>query len=182
MSGTGILCVCVREIPVGMWGREHELELYYTGVVLQLSMLNAVELVGNVRPAHIHLRLLEMKQQKWLVRDVKLLNLSLSWCRLALFAGPRLFISPPVQPSWRPDCCGRRSWAEHQRWTSQKGSVSRKRKKKRYLAINFQNIRLSQQLLSRPWLPTCRFSMQNWCPYMSMAERKMDSTWLCRSS
>lgn len=29
---------------------------------------------------------------------------------------------------------------------------------------------------------TCRFSMQNWCPYMSIAERKMDSTWLCRSS
>lgn len=24
--------------------------------------------------------------------------------------------------------------------------------------------------------------MQNWCPYISMAERKMDSTWLCRSS
>lgn len=24
--------------------------------------------------------------------------------------------------------------------------------------------------------------MQNWCPYMSMADRKMDSTWLCRSS
>lgn len=29
---------------------------------------------------------------------------------------------------------------------------------------------------------TCRFSMQNWCPYISIAERKMDSTWLCRSS
>lgn len=33
-----------------------------------------------------------------------------------------------------------------------------------------------------PACPTCRFSMQNWCPYMSMADRKMDSTWLCRSS
>lgn len=40
-------------------------------------------------------------------------------------------------------------------------------------------------LLSSRWhcrSVTCRFSMQNWCPYMSMADRNMDSTWLCRSS
>ena len=29
---------------------------------------------------------------------------------------------------------------------------------------------------------TCRFSGQKWCPYMSMADRNIDSTWLCRSS
>ena len=29
---------------------------------------------------------------------------------------------------------------------------------------------------------TLRFSGQNWWPYMSMADRKMDSTWLCLSS
>lgn len=30
--------------------------------------------------------------------------------------------------------------------------------------------------------PTFRFSGQYSCPYMSIAEMKMDSTWLCRSS
>lgn len=30
--------------------------------------------------------------------------------------------------------------------------------------------------------PTFRFSGQYSCPYMSMAEMKIDSTWLCRSS
>lgn len=29
---------------------------------------------------------------------------------------------------------------------------------------------------------TFKFSGQNWWPYMSMADRKMDSTWLCLSS
>lgn len=37
-----------------------------------------------------------------------------------------LFHSPQGQPSLPPDYCGRRSWAEHQRWMSLKGSVSRK--------------------------------------------------------
>jgi len=29
---------------------------------------------------------------------------------------------------------------------------------------------------------TCRFSGQKWWPYMSMADKNIDSTWLCRSS
>lgn len=38
-----------------MRGGEHELELNHTRVVPQLPMLNAVELIGNVRSANIHL-------------------------------------------------------------------------------------------------------------------------------
>lgn len=51
MGVVGILCV----IPVWVRGGKHELELHYTGVVLQLSMLNAVQLVGNVCSANVHL-------------------------------------------------------------------------------------------------------------------------------
>lgn len=47
----GILCV----IPVWVRGGKHELELYDTGVVLQLSMLNAVQLVRDVCSANVHL-------------------------------------------------------------------------------------------------------------------------------
>lgn len=53
-------------LPVGMWGRQHELELHYARVVLQLSVLDAVELVGNVRSAHVDLQLRDHKQNhKW---------------------------------------------------------------------------------------------------------------------
>lgn len=54
-------------IPVRVRGGKHELELYYTCVVPQLSMLNTVELIGNVCSANIHLWLLEIKPQKTLV-------------------------------------------------------------------------------------------------------------------
>lgn len=46
------------------------------------------------------------------------------------------FVPPRGQPSWPPDCCGRRSWAEHQRWRFLKGWVSREEK--------FTNIHLNQ--------------------------------------
>lgn len=38
-----------------MGGGQHELELHHTGVVLQLAVLDAVQLVGNVRPSNVHL-------------------------------------------------------------------------------------------------------------------------------
>lgn len=42
-------------IPVGVGGWKHELELYDAGAVTQLFVLDAVELIGNVSPADIHL-------------------------------------------------------------------------------------------------------------------------------
>lgn len=56
-----------RGVPVGMRGRKHELELHDAGVVLQLSMLDAVELVRDVRSADVDLQSLEMKQRTELV-------------------------------------------------------------------------------------------------------------------
>ena len=38
-----------------MGGGQHELELHHAGVVLQLAVLDAVQLVGNVRPSNVHL-------------------------------------------------------------------------------------------------------------------------------
>lgn len=54
-------------IPVWVRGGKHELELYYTRVVPQLPMLNAVQLIRNVCSANVHLRLLETKPQVILV-------------------------------------------------------------------------------------------------------------------
>lgn len=41
-----------------------------------------------------------------------------------------------------------------------------------------RSVRRKQGNKERSLVDTCRFSMQNWCPYMSIADRKMDSTWL----
>lgn len=45
----------VQELPVWVRGGKHELELYYTCVVPQLSMLNAVQLICDVSSADVHL-------------------------------------------------------------------------------------------------------------------------------
>lgn len=42
-------------LPVGMRRRQHKLEVYGARPVLHLLMLNAVQLVGDVSSAHIHL-------------------------------------------------------------------------------------------------------------------------------
>lgn len=43
-------------LPVWMRRRQHELEVHSAGSILQLVMLDAIELVGDVRPANIHLK------------------------------------------------------------------------------------------------------------------------------
>lgn len=42
-------------IPVRMGGGQHELELHHEGAIGELPVLQAVELIGDVTPAHIHL-------------------------------------------------------------------------------------------------------------------------------
>lgn len=42
-------------IPVWMGGGQHELELHHEGAIWELPVLQAVELVGDVTPAHIYL-------------------------------------------------------------------------------------------------------------------------------
>lgn len=44
-----------RRVPVGVGRGQHELEVHSTGAVLQLVVLEAVELVRDVAPAHVHL-------------------------------------------------------------------------------------------------------------------------------
>lgn len=44
-------------LPVGVCGREHELELHDAGAFTQLLVLDAVQLVGDVSPADVHLRM-----------------------------------------------------------------------------------------------------------------------------
>lgn len=51
-------------IPVGVGCGQHELELYYTRVVLQLAMLDAVQLIRDVGSANVHLHKLKILAQK----------------------------------------------------------------------------------------------------------------------
>lgn len=73
------------------------------------------------------------KPQKILFGWVNLLRFNaliiLNWVKANWFVDWGYFLSPQGQPSWLPDCCGRRSWAERQRWTFLKGSVSGKETK-----------------------------------------------------
>lgn len=50
-------------IPVGVGCGQHELELYYTCVVLQLTMLDAVQLICDVGSANVHLHKLKILPQ-----------------------------------------------------------------------------------------------------------------------
>lgn len=43
-------------VPVGVGGGQHELELHEAGAIRELPVLQAVQLVGDVPPPHIHLR------------------------------------------------------------------------------------------------------------------------------
>lgn len=44
------------EVPVGVGCGQHELELHDAGVVLQLTVLDAVEFISDVSSTNIHLR------------------------------------------------------------------------------------------------------------------------------
>lgn len=89
---------------------------------------------------------------------------------------------PPRQPCRRLDWSDRRNWAKHQKWTFQRGWVSAPGNKtqKHVLIIWFFLLLITIKRLHTRL--TFKFSGQNWWPYMSMADRKMDSTWLCLSS
>lgn len=43
-------------LPVGMWWRQHELEVYRTCAIQQLVVLDAVQLVSDVTSANINLQ------------------------------------------------------------------------------------------------------------------------------
>ena len=55
VKGRGCRAAGRGHLPVGVRGGQHELEFYNTGVVFQLPMLDAVQLVGNVGSPHVHL-------------------------------------------------------------------------------------------------------------------------------
>lgn len=42
-------------VPVGVGGGQHELELHEAGAIGELLVLQAVQLVGDVTPPHVHL-------------------------------------------------------------------------------------------------------------------------------
>lgn len=44
------------EVPVGVGCGQHELELHDAGVVLQLTVLDAVEFISDISSTNIHLR------------------------------------------------------------------------------------------------------------------------------
>lgn len=161
-------CFCCV-IPVGVGRGQHELELNYTSVVLQLPMLNAVQLICDVGSSDVHLRKSDISRKMTSNIPITFLNCWLSNCYLSYLkrSHPDYLITV-VKEVWEDikDGCFR----QDQFLRTEKGH---------FLLFTITVIHLNA---ITSCLFTCRFSMQNWCPYMSIADRKMDSTWLCRSS
>ena len=157
-----------------MWCWQHKLKVYSACSVQQLVMLNAIQLIGNVSSANIHLQVATERviiSRSEIKTDKKKEKETLRLTSLNI---------PLRQPCTRLDCSGRRSWAKRQKLRFQREWVSIPNKKHithlRYKLLKEHHRKFLHARL------TFKFSGQNWWPYISMADRKMDSTWLCLSS